>query len=102
MRTASKRKIIPKKDLKGRTKPIFIEVLDYDGDDGYALDNPPAGWALVRPSWAVTWYCLDTMAHQYHFEDYGKLWIAYDDEPEGYVNKEWDLKRRRRNDNDQT
>ena len=54
--------------------PVFVVCIDATP---FAID-PIQGWGLKRTSVIRLWYQMDLMVFDYHFEDYGKLWLAYD------------------------
>jgi hypothetical protein len=67
---------LTKKELKARANgsAVFVVCLD---KTAFAAD-PIQGWGLLRTSLVRLWYHMDLMVFDYHFEDYGKLWVAYD------------------------
>ena len=57
--------------------PVWVQVIDHSifSDKRDDFD----GWGMVRKSWVRIWDAdrSDLIHIDYHFEDYGKEWLAY-------------------------
>lgn len=70
-------------DLKNMDgQPVWVRVIDHrnfaDPKDDFD------GWGMVRKSWVRIWdeSRADLVHVDYHFEDYGKEWLAYREKPD--------------------
>jgi len=63
-------------------EPVWVKVLDHSVFADKADDF--CGWGLVRKSWVRVWdeRRADLVHIDYHFEEYGKVWLAYRCKPE--------------------
>lgn len=59
---------------KHANTPVFVVCLD---KTPFATE-PIQGWGLIRGGIVRLWHKCDLCVFDYHFEDYGKLWIAFD------------------------
>lgn len=58
-------------------EPVWVKVIDHNCLKDVADDFD--GWALVRTSWVRLWDAkrADLICVDWHFEEYGKTWLAY-------------------------
>lgn len=63
-------------DLKHRhdNSPVFVKCI---APELYAIE-PIQGWGLIRKSLVRLWHKCDLAVFDYHFEDYGATWVAFD------------------------
>jgi len=54
--------------------PVFVRCI---APEQYAVE-PIQGWGLIRTSIVRLWHKCDLAVFDYHFEDYGITWIAFD------------------------
>lgn len=62
-------------ELKSRqdNSPVFVKCI---APEQYG-DTPVQGWGLIRTSLVRLWHKCDLAVFDYHFEDYGITWLAF-------------------------